>query len=80
MFTAEIVDDNLAEGANSIENVVWVGVGNTTVEDSVKINVQNNKRYNTIIAIHTVLIAIFLIAIIILLFKILRRNKKLKQI
>lgn len=79
-FTAEVVDSNLEEGINTIENLVWVGVNDTTIEDSVKIIIQHNKRYNTIIAIYTVLIAICLITIIILLLKILRRNKNLKQI
>ena len=79
-FTAEVVDSNLEEGINTIENLVWVGVNDTTIEDSVKIIIQNNKRYNTIITIYTVLIAICLITIIILLLKILRRNKNLKQI
>lgn len=79
-FTAEVVDNNLEESIDTIENFVWVGVNNTTIEDSVKIIIQNNRRCNTIITVYTVLNAICLIIIVILLLKILRCNKKLKQI
>ena len=74
-FTAEVVDSNLEEGINTIENSVWVGVNETTIEDSIKINVQNNKRLNIIITVHIVLIIICLITIIVLIYRIIKRNK-----
>lgn len=75
MFTAEVVDDDLAEGLNTIENVALGGPGSTTIEDSIKITVQNNKSYNIIITVHVVLIVIFLTCIAILICRIAKRNK-----
>ena len=77
MFTAEVVDDDLSEGLNTIENIVSGGIENVIIEDSVKINIQNNKGYDTIITVHVVLIAIcFCVFIIMLLLKIFRRSQK----
>ena len=74
-FTAEVVDNNLEEGINTIENFVWVGVNDTTIEDSVKIIIQNNKRFNIIFTIHIILIVICLAIIIILIHRTIKRNK-----
>lgn len=74
-FTAEVVDSNLEEGINTIENFVWVGVNDTTIEDSVKIIIQNNKRFNIIFTIHIILIVICLAIIIILIHRTIKRNK-----
>lgn len=74
-FTAEVVDSNLEEGINTIENFVWVGVNDTTIEDSIKIIIQNNRRFNIIFTIHIVLIVICLTIIIILICRIIKRNK-----
>jgi len=79
MFTAEVIEDGLAEGWNMVENVAWVGVGNTTVEDSVKINVQNNKRYHIIITACIVSIVICLIVIVIMILIIVKRNTNQKS-
>jgi len=74
-FTAEVVYNNLEEGINTIENFVWVGVNDTTIEDSVKIIIQNNKRFNIIFTIHIILIVICLAIIIILIHRTIKRNK-----
>lgn len=74
-FTAEVVDGNLEEGINTIENFVWVGVNDTTIEDSIKIIIQNNRSFNIIFTIHIVLIVICLTIIIILICRIIKRNK-----
>lgn len=79
MFTVEVVDDDLSEGLNTIENVVSGGMENTIIEDSVKITVQNNKGYNTIIIIHVILIVISLTYIAILIRRIVIHNKYQKS-
>lgn len=76
MFTVEVVDDDLSEGLNTIENVVSGGIENTIIEDSVKINIQNNKKFNTIIIGHVVVAIICLIIIIVC--RIAKQNKNHK--
>ena len=76
MFTVEVIDDNLSEGLNTIENIVSGGMENTTIEDSVKINIQNNKNFNTRIIVQIVAAIICLITIIVC--KIVKRIKNHK--
>lgn len=78
MLTAEVVDGDLVEGSNAIENIVWGSAGNTTIEDSIKINVQNNKKFYMIIAVYVVWGVICLIITAILIRKVVKRNKQHK--
>lgn len=76
IFTAEVVDDDLSEGLNTIENIVSGGMKNTIIEDSVKINIQNNKKFNIIIIGHVAVAIICLIIIIVC--RIAKQNKNHK--
>lgn len=81
MFTAEVVDDDLAEGKNTLVNWSQAGVGDTTIQDNAQVVVYNNKRFYTIVTIYVVLIAICLVIIVILIRRIIKRNRanKAKQ-
>ena len=75
MFTAEVVDDNLACGKNTLVNWAQAGVGDTTIQDEARVVVQNNKIFYVIAAIYTVTVTICLIIIIILARKVIKLNK-----
>jgi len=76
MFTVEVVDDDLSEGLNTIVNVVSGGIENTIIEDSIKINIQNNKGFNILIIGHVAAAIICLIIIIVC--RIAKQNKNHK--
>lgn len=75
MFTAEVVDDNLACGKNTLVNWAQAGVGDTTIQDEARVAVQNNKIFYVIAAIYIVTVTICLIIIIILARKVIKLSK-----
>ena len=63
MFTVEVVDENMAEGSNTLVNWGLVGVGAKTQHDEAIVYIQNDKEF--VIKI-TVLIILFIICLIII--------------
>ena len=78
MFTAEVVDDDLAEGKNTLVNWSQAGVCDTTIQDNAQVVVYNNKRFYTIVTIYVVLIVVCLVIIAVLIHRIIKRNKAKK--
>ena len=71
-ITAEVVDDNLACGANTLINWAQVRVGDTVVKNHAEVHVQAEKNRNIFIAVAVVLgiaLLMCLVFIIILLYK-----------
>lgn len=75
IFTAEVVDEDLAEGSNTLVNWVQVGVGDTTIQDYARVVVQNNAGFYRILAGYGTAIAICLIIIVILIRKIIKKRR-----
>lgn len=76
MFTAEVVDNSLACGANSLNNWVHTSVGYTNKEDSATVHVMYmNKKNKVIFATLIVLMIACLASIIVSLYKIYRWKK-----
>lgn len=76
MFTAEVVDDNLVAGSNTIVTWGQSGVGSTIIQDYASIVVYNDIVFRTISTGLLVSIAIYVIIIIILF----RRTQHLKHL
>ncbi len=71
-ITAEVVDDNLACGSNTLINWAQVRVGDTVVKNHAEVHVQAEKNRNIFIAVAIVLgiaLLVCLVFIIILLYK-----------
>lgn len=68
-ITAEVVDDNLARGSNTLYNWGQAGVGSTVIQDYATVIVYNDKVFKIIILELTILIFICLVFIGILLAK-----------
>ena len=71
-FTAEVVNDSLACGANTLYNWGQATVGKTMIQDDAEVHVQEEKNRNIFIAVATVLgiaLLVCLVFIIILLYK-----------
>ncbi len=71
-ITAEVVDDNLACGSNTLINWAQVRVGDTVVKNHAEVHVQAEKNRNIFIAVAVVLgiaLLMCLVFIIILLYK-----------
>lgn len=64
LFTAEIIDEDLSHGANTLYNWGQVGVGNTVVQDYATVIVYNDKMFWIITLGLSALILICIIAII----------------
>lgn len=79
MFTAEVVDKNLADGANSLVNYIQGGVGYTTIEDHATVHVMKMENLKDNIFASVTLSLICLFAIIILQHKIQQRKKNAKN-
>lgn len=71
-ITAEVVDDNLADGSNTLINWAQARVGDKTLQDNAQVHVQNNGEFVIKATVLTVLIIICLIFICIYLYKIQR--------
>ena len=69
-ITAEVVDDNLACGSNTLINWAQVRVGDKTLQDNAQVHVQNNGEFIIKTTVLTVLIVICLIFIFVYLYKI----------
>lgn len=78
IFTAEVVDEDLADGSNTLVNWVQVGVGDTTIQDYARVVVQNNAGFYRILAGYIIAIIICIIAIAILIRRIVKNNKTKK--
>ncbi len=74
-ITAEVVDDNLADGSNTLINWAQVRVGDTVIEDDARVCVQNDKKFIIAAAILSLLIIACLTAIIVLFKKMLRQRQ-----
>lgn len=68
-ITAEVIDDNLARGSNTLINWAQVRVGDTVVQDNATVIVYNDKVFRIVILGLTILIFACLISIGILLVK-----------
>lgn len=66
MFTAEVANDDLTPGSNTIVNWGQVGVGSTIIQDYVSVVVYNDIVFRVISTILLVLVAICVIVIIFL--------------
>ncbi|WP_288854796.1 hypothetical protein [uncultured Bacteroides sp.] len=75
MFTAEVVDDNLADGSNTLINWAQVRVGDTVMQDDARVYVQNNKVFIIAAEILSFLIIVCLTAVIILIKKVIRQKQ-----
>lgn len=69
-ITAEIVDDNLAYGSNTLINWAQIRVGDKILQDNAQVHVQNNKGFIIKATTLTALIIICLVFICIYLYKI----------
>lgn len=79
MFTAEVVDKNLADGANSLVNYIHGGVGYITIEDSATVHVMKMEHLKYEIFIFITIFLLCLTAIIILQHKIRQQKKNTKN-
>lgn len=79
MFTAEVVDEDLAEGSNTLVNWVQVGVGDTTIQDYVQVIVQKNITFQYLTIVIAATIVILLVIILGLTYKIQHIKKKLNN-
>lgn len=64
MFTAEVVDENLACGSNTLINWAQVRVGDTVNQDNASVLVYNDKIFRIIFSVLAILILLCLVAII----------------
>lgn len=80
MFTAEVVNENLADGSNTLYSWGQTGVGAKTLQDDAKVRVQNDKKFIIAATILSLLITACLVAIIVLLKKILRQKQHRNRI
>lgn len=65
-FTAEVVDDSLAAGINTLTNWSQAGVGLKTIQDYVTVEVSKGFRFSTVSTVLLLLIVLCLIGIVIL--------------
>lgn len=73
-FKAKVVDEDLDQGSNILANWAQAGVGDVTIQDSVEIRVQNDKRYHIVLTIYGRVITLCLLVIVITIWKIMKRN------
>lgn len=73
-FKAKVVDEDLDQGSNILANWAQAGVGDVTIQDSVEIRVQNDKRYHIVLTIYGMVITLCLLVIVITIWKIMKRN------
>lgn len=75
MFTAEVVDDNLTDGSNTLVNWAQAGVGSTTEQDNATVVLYKNPAwFEPAVTILLVLIVTCLIVVIILWFLIRKKR------
>lgn len=79
MFTAEVVDEDLAEGSNMLVNWVQVGVGDTTIQDYAQVMVQKNITFQCLTIVIVATIVILLAIILGLIYKIQHIKKNLNN-
>lgn len=68
-ITAEVVDDNLAYGSNTLINWAQVRVGDKTLQDDATVHIQNDKGFIINVTALSILIVICLVIICIFLYK-----------
>lgn len=68
-FTAEVVNDSLVDGENSLINLTQIGVGTTTLQDQTTIIVQNDTHFWTKVVFLLSLIFILVVLTGILLYR-----------
>lgn len=73
-FKAKVVDEDLDQGLNILANWAQAGVGEVTIQDSVEIRVQNDKRYHIVLTVYGMVITLCLLVIVITIWKIMKRN------
>ena len=78
-FMAEIVDENLDQGSNTLVNWAQAGVGDVTIQDSVEIRVQNDTKYLGAIVVYIAVIIICFIIFIIMICKIIKHRKIIRR-
>ena len=74
LFTAEVVDDNLACGKNTLVNWGQAGVDSTTLQDSASVVVHKNVAVEIAIRVCSVLIFVCLTGVVLMLVRIFRRH------
>lgn len=74
MFTAEVVDDNLACGSNTLINWAQAGVGSATLQNSADVVVYKNTAVEIAIKVCSILIFVCLAGIVFILVRIFRRH------
>lgn len=79
MFTTEVVDEDLAEGTNTLVNWAQAMVGDTVGQDSARVVVQNNAGFYRILIGYGIAIAICLIFILIFIFRITKQSRAIKR-
>ena len=78
-FMAEIVDENLDQGSNTLVNWAQAGVGDVTIQDSVEIRVQNDTKYLGAIVVYIAVIITCFIIFIIMICKIIKHRKIIRR-
>lgn len=77
MFTAEVIDEGLAEGANTLVNWGHIGVGSSYKQDYASVVLYKNTVHKKIVTMLYAIIAALIIAIIFLSYKIYHERRKL---
>lgn len=75
LLVAEVVDENLACGSNTLINWAQAGVGAKTLQNDARVHVQNDKKFIIAAAILSFLIIVCLIAIIVLIKKVIHQKQ-----
>lgn len=78
MFTAEVVDDNLACGSNTLVNWAQAMVGDTVGQDFARVVVQKGIMFQCSMTVILITILVLLTIILVLTYKIQQIKKKLK--
>lgn len=73
-FTAEVIDEDLDQGSNTLINWAQAGVGDVTIQDSVEIKVQNGGKYHITPIAYGIAIAFCLIIFAAAIWRIIKRN------
>lgn len=77
-FTAEVVDDSLAAGVNTLTNWSQAGVGLKTIQDYATVEVSKGFRFSTVSTVILLLIVLCLIGIVILGIRMWKQNHHIR--
>lgn len=64
-FTAEVVDESLTQGLNTLVNWAQAGVGSVTIQDFAEVRVRNNIGYYGNLSVHGVMAVVCLLIIVV---------------